>query len=115
MPAVEKIYSICDIDDGSEARMDRVRIKGIFSPTGMHGDVLRNGACSEKVLATFGYENARGAVSGEFRKAIDGSLLSINEVEYEVDVSGELVRDEDGLWLKILSVRQFRELQEGPR
>lgn len=73
----------------------------------MHGDILRAEDCPEKKISVYGFDQAQGSASAQFRQELQRVALSISEVEYEIDVSGLLERDADGVWLKALAVHKF--------
>lgn len=99
--------SICGLDQALIEQGTRMRVRAIFSPTSMHGDYLRDQACPEVRIQTYGYEQARGGLSGEFKRELDSKALEISNVEYEIDVSGVIERDGDGLWFRALSVHSY--------
>lgn len=102
--------SICGLDQALIEQGTRMRVRAIFSPTSMHGDYLRDQACPEVRIQTHGYDQARGGLSGEFKRELDSKALVISNVEYEIDVSGVIESDEDGLWIRALSVHSYRRL-----
>jgi len=92
-----------------------VRVRAIYSPSSMHGDVLRDETCPGKIIGTYGFDQVQGNASAQFRQELLRVALSISEVEYDVDVSGVLERDDDGVWLKALNVHKFHELKGAVR
>lgn len=84
-------------------------MKAIFSPTSMHGAFLRDTACPKIRIQTYGYDGAKSGLSEEFKNDLDSNALMISSVEYEIDLAGVIERDEDGLWIKVLSVFSYKD------
>lgn len=85
----------------------RIHVKAIFSPTSMHGAFLRDESCPKVRIQTYGYSQAKGGLSEEFKNDLDSNVLVISSVEYDVDLTGIIERDEDGLWVRALSVLSY--------
>lgn len=112
------VNSICELDLSSLRPGTELRVSAIYSPSSMHGDVLYDTGCQVKRLMTYGYDQAKGQASEGFRKEMMMNAIHADSLEYIIDVAGVIERDEDGLWLKAITVFSYRKKEgvglEGP-
>lgn len=101
--------SLCDINSSGLQDGEVLQIRATYSMDSMHPDVLMDGRCPGRSLNVYGYADARGGRSSEFRSELERRILEASKVRFDVNVSGKVESDENGLWLRITRVNDFRQ------
>jgi hypothetical protein len=78
-----------------------------------HGDFVRPPGCIGPAIRVYGISTANGAAADQLRKDID-STLTLFEVHWVIDSTARVERDEDGLILRILSIRSAKRVDDRP-